>query len=240
MEPSEAHTLTGAYAADALDDLDRAAFERHLATCADCAEEVRSLRETVARLADGVAVPPPARLRERVLAEVAVTAQAGPRLPARNAATGRGGRRVPWLVAASVAAAVSLGAGSVAWWQHEEAEDARTLARQVAAVVADPGATRVTGTVAGGGSATLVVAGSRAVVLTAGLPGLPEDRVYQLWIVRSAAVSSAGLGPGAGEASGSWARLVDGIRPGDAVAVSIEPEGGSRQPTTTPVVALQG
>ena len=33
-EMSEIHALSGAYAVDALDDIERAQFERHLATCA--------------------------------------------------------------------------------------------------------------------------------------------------------------------------------------------------------------
>ena len=37
---SDIHALSGAYAVDALDDLERAAFERHLADCADCRAEV--------------------------------------------------------------------------------------------------------------------------------------------------------------------------------------------------------
>ena len=33
---SDIHALVGAYAVDALDDVERAAFERHLAECAAC------------------------------------------------------------------------------------------------------------------------------------------------------------------------------------------------------------
>jgi anti-sigma-K factor RskA len=32
---------------------------------------------------------------------------------------------------------------------------------------------------------------------------------------------------------------VSGVRPGDTVAVSVEPAAGSQQPTTTPVAAVQ-
>ena len=43
---TDVHALSGAYAVDALDDIERAAFERHLAACAECRAEVASLRET--------------------------------------------------------------------------------------------------------------------------------------------------------------------------------------------------
>ena len=52
---AEAHTLIGPYALDALDDGERADFERHLAECATCRDEVAGLRRTVVRLADAVA-----------------------------------------------------------------------------------------------------------------------------------------------------------------------------------------
>ncbi len=42
---SDLHGLSGAYAVDALDDLERARFERHLAECEDCRAEVASLVE---------------------------------------------------------------------------------------------------------------------------------------------------------------------------------------------------
>ena len=51
---SDLHKLTGAYAVDALDDLERARFEQHLAECDDCRAEVAELRETAALLADSV------------------------------------------------------------------------------------------------------------------------------------------------------------------------------------------
>ena len=45
------HSLVGAYAVDALDDAERARFEEHLATCAECRAEVASLRGAAASVA---------------------------------------------------------------------------------------------------------------------------------------------------------------------------------------------
>ena len=56
---SDIHALSGAYAIDALDDIERAQFERHLAKCAECRAEVESLREASAMLAETTAVEPP-------------------------------------------------------------------------------------------------------------------------------------------------------------------------------------
>ena len=68
---ADLHTLTGAYAAHALSDTERLAFERHLDACPACAQEVRELTETAARLGGAVAAPPPPDLWDRVRAEAA-------------------------------------------------------------------------------------------------------------------------------------------------------------------------
>ncbi|WP_435746138.1 anti-sigma factor [Nocardioides sp. SYSU DS0663] len=64
------HALSGAYAVDALDDAERAQFERHLAGCDICQEEVDSLREASALLAETTMVTPRPELRNRVLTEI--------------------------------------------------------------------------------------------------------------------------------------------------------------------------
>ena len=51
MSDQELHTLTGAYATDALDADERGAFEQHLESCGSCRLEVAELRATAARLA---------------------------------------------------------------------------------------------------------------------------------------------------------------------------------------------
>ena len=71
----EPHTLTGAYALDALTRADRARFERHLARCELCAREARALAEVTAALAAAMAAEPPAELLQRVLAAAARTRQ---------------------------------------------------------------------------------------------------------------------------------------------------------------------
>ena len=54
---SDIHTLSGAYALDALLDLERAEFERHLSACDACRAEVASLREAASHLAEASATP---------------------------------------------------------------------------------------------------------------------------------------------------------------------------------------
>jgi len=95
------HILAGAYALDALDGVGRAQFERHLARCQQCTQEISGLREATARLAAAAAAEPPAGPAERALAAAAQTRQLPPHArhlpalagPARKAGPGQPSRR---------------------------------------------------------------------------------------------------------------------------------------------------
>lgn len=237
----ELHLLTGAYALDALDDVERADFERHLRTCDSCPGEVIELREAAGALADRVAAPAPERLRERVLAEVGRTRQVSPheRRPRRRPSL----RRLLSIAASAVVIAGSAGLGGIAWQGHRSADQYEDQALQSAqraarmtGVMTDPGRIEAVGTPSLGGTATVVAAGGDAVLATRALPAPPAGRMYQLWVVRGEVKRPAGrldLHAGTGQA------LLTGVANGDTVAVTIEPEGGSDQPTTGPVVAIR-
>jgi anti-sigma-K factor RskA len=64
---TEFHAEVGAYALDALDESERAAFERHLAGCASCQRELAEFTETAVRLGALADEAPPAELRASVL-----------------------------------------------------------------------------------------------------------------------------------------------------------------------------
>jgi anti-sigma-K factor RskA len=65
---AEIHTLTGAYALDALSEAEREGFEHHLAECESCTAEVAELQATSTRLGMAVAVTPPPAMKAQVLA----------------------------------------------------------------------------------------------------------------------------------------------------------------------------
>ncbi|MER7072956.1 anti-sigma factor [Terrabacter sp. NPDC000476] len=65
------HALSGAYAVDALDDVERARFERHLTGCSACRAEVESLVAAAVELSVLTEVAPPPSLRAKVLADIA-------------------------------------------------------------------------------------------------------------------------------------------------------------------------
>ncbi|GHG43199.1 anti-sigma factor [Streptomyces zaomyceticus] len=246
MNAVDPHTLTGAYALDALDSEEHEAVRRHLAECPSCAQEVLEFAETVARLGAAVAVPTPATLRSGVLERIATVRQEPP--PTTRAARIRNGRRgfhrwSHWALAACIAAAAGL--GGVAVRQHGLAEDARqetARARQandaVAEVLAAPDARVSTSRIDGGAVGTVVVSASldRAVFAASGMAPPPPGKVYQLWYDDGGAMRSAGL-MDVGATAG--ATLLEGPVDGaSGVGVTVEPAGGSPSPTSAPVALL--
>ena len=75
---SDLHHLAAAYALDALDVDERAAFEAHYSTCEICRTDVVDHRETAAGLAAGVAARPSDEVKRRVMAEISATRQLSP------------------------------------------------------------------------------------------------------------------------------------------------------------------
>src|SRR5271154_7099073 len=104
MDPDELHELTAAYALDARDADELETYERHLAGCESCRDELARIAPATAALA--YAVPPkapPAELRERILS--AARAERANVVPLRP----RGSRAV--VAVAAVAACVAVGLG---------------------------------------------------------------------------------------------------------------------------------
>ncbi|MFE9251742.1 anti-sigma factor domain-containing protein [Streptomyces sp. NPDC007088] len=247
MTAVDSHVLTGAYALHALGDEERAEFERHLAHCASCAEEVREFTETAARLGLAVSVPPPPALREAVLARIADVRQEAPHTARVGRPRGtrqvRGRRLGRWALAACLAAAAALGGTAV--WQHQRADEARLEAREardlnarLTAVLSAPDAKARTAGIKGGGRATVVVSrkADGAVFAAAGLPKPPPGKTYQLWFDVGGTMRPAGL-LGAGHGSGTV--LMDGSVAGaSGMGVTVEPAGGSKAPTSDPVALM--
>ncbi|MFC9342265.1 anti-sigma factor domain-containing protein [Streptomyces sp. NPDC057020] len=245
MNTADPHTMTGAYALDALDPEEQEAVRRHLAECPSCAQEVLEFSETVVRLGLAVAVTPTATLRTGVMERIATVRQEPPATRAVRAPRGRRGLRrwSHWALAACLAGAVGL--GGVAAWQHGLAEDARqetSRARQandaVAEVLAAPDARVSTSRLEGGAVGTVVVSASldRAVFAASGMAPPPAGKVYQLWYDDEGTMRSAGLmDPGAT----AEATLLDGpVDRASGVGVTVEPAGGSPSPTSAPVAVL--
>lgn len=236
MSP-DVHVLTGAYALNAVNELERGEFERHLAVCEACAQELRELREVAARLGQAAALAPPPDLKTRVLATVGQVRQLPPAItPART-------RKPParWALrlttaAAAVLLAISATLGVLLVQERQSAEQSR----KIAAILQAPDARVVTGEVDNGGSATVVMSRSqnRAVVLVAGMGRLRPGQEYQAWMVvqnesnrdEIIRTKSAGL-------MASNRLDIDALGAANAFSITIEPEGGSAKPNMDKRVA---
>jgi anti-sigma-K factor RskA len=242
---TDIHALSGAYALDAVDDIERAAFERHLRECPSCAQEVREFAATAARIADEAATPPPPGLRDSVLSAVSRTPQARPRRPDRADSTRDAKRWQRFAAAAVVVGVVAAGAGFGTWTiADQRVQDARAAAtaerariRDIEAVLAAPDAHLLGDPVAGGGQVNVVVAPSqdRAVAILSDLPELDRQRVYQLWLIHDGSPGSLGpMRPGQTETT----VLIRNVRSADQFAITVEKAGGVDTPTTQPLKAL--
>ena len=91
-----------------------------------------------------------------------------------------------------------------------------------------------------GGVATLHWSPSvgEAVVVARGLPEIAADRTFELWYIRGETPIPAGVFDAAG--TSATAQLTGTMQPGDTIAVTVEPSGGSPdgKPSTAPVFAI--
>ncbi|WP_125100105.1 anti-sigma factor [Leucobacter chromiireducens] len=147
-------------------------------------------------------------------------------------------RSAKWFaLAASIAVLLTVSL-AMPWTTILAPQDPVALALQRIEQAAD--ADTATAPLPGGGEGTLhwSDAEAEAVLVTDGLASAPEGRDYELWIVRGDAPTSLGVvRAGTGGASMT---IATGFEPGDALAVTVEAEGGSPSgaPTTDPILVL--
>ncbi|MEV0692071.1 anti-sigma factor [Streptomyces sp. NPDC050388] len=262
LRREDLHSLAAPYALDALEPAERVRFEKHLSSCRRCAAEARVLAEDAVRLARSAAVPAPPALRDRVLAAVRTTPQDpapeavpgsreqtrahAPRLPlhvwgAESPPPARERRGMPLFVPfATATAAAALVVASLFAVQADRTQDElnaeRDRAREIAHVLAAPDARASSGRGAGGGTIGVIASASAgsAVVTLGGYGNPPNGRVRQLWLMRPGAEPrSLGLFEADTPLVAS-----DLDASATSLAVTVEPGGGSPQPTSQPVVQL--
>jgi anti-sigma-K factor RskA len=259
------HALTGAYALDALDSsAERERFNRHLGRCQSCVSELRGFREVATAMAFASTTEPPPEMRDRVLAAVARTRQLPPevRTHARPRRTRSAAPWIPWLsgavATAAIAVAVFFGFSQAHTQDQLSAARAQNhaLAEQqtrveaeltqaqehdqaLAQILGAPHVRLLSHSTTKGGVAVVVLdaAARKLVVATSGLPALPAGQVYQLWLIGPVKTVSAGLLPTA-QAGVTTPVVAAGIVDGDTLGLTVEPAGGSKQPTTTPILDL--
>jgi anti-sigma-K factor RskA len=251
--------LAAAYVLGALDAAERRAFDAHVAVCAICREEVRSLQHVADALAYSVpAVTPGADLRARILGPIVGDA-AGAGADRGSATRPRVSSRLPAWLPLAAAIVIAVGLGAQAWRlqgrlsgletrlvdaeRRAAAAESDTLraqrvaddARLTLAVFAAPDLARIdlAGlTPAPKATGRALWSRNRGMVFTtANLPPLAAGRVYQVWVVTAQAPVSAGLisTDSSGTATAFFQTPPDIPAP-VAVAVTVSPAGGLPAP----------
>jgi anti-sigma-K factor RskA len=162
----------------------------------------------------------------------------------RPAGGGNRGRRLSrWALAVCLAGVAAFGGTAV--WQYDRAQDAHEQARQaerrtdaITAVLAAPDARTRTAELSDGARGTVVVSRSRdeAVFISSGLASPPSGKVYQLWFADGGTMRSAGL-MDPDRTTGAF--LLEGaVDRASGMGITVEPAGGSAEPTSTPVALM--
>lgn len=234
--------LAGAYALDALDDDERAVFEEHLRDCPECAEEVRGLHNAAAELSQLTQAVPPPQLRAAVLGAVAQSRPLPPLVDGARVLPLRRNRTAAlWQGLAAACALIAIVVSAWGYSEHRQAQKASTARVSVVESLLSAPDVRATTTAMKQGQGTLIYSRRehRLVLIGRGMPVLPADETYQLWMMTpTGAPISGGLfrpdpnGNVELPASGD----LDGV---DRMGVSVEPAGGSAQPTPTTVQVLK-
>jgi anti-sigma-K factor RskA len=228
-----------AYALGTLEEEDLQILEAHLAKCEACREELQAYQAVAQRLA--LAVPlrePPPGLRAAILAQAAHSKNPqGVPMPATRKQPGGLERFRLWFTHPAVGIAllvviVALLISNLWVWQR--------LNRLEAEYSTPPRLVQLTGTqfAPEAGGVFVLRPGARDGTLIAdGLPVLPQDRQYQLWLIKDGQRTSGGtfsIG-----ASGYAALQVNSPEPlsnYQNFGITVEPYGGSSGPTGNKVL----
>jgi anti-sigma factor RsiW len=221
-----------AYSLGSLDPVEAAELEHHLEGCQRCRLELRWLEPAARTLPESVErVDPPRAVRDRVMAEVRADAR-------RSSAASLGRRRSlsAWLdghgfgshrlrpIVAMAAAALLV----VAFAGYEIGSDGGS---------STTAGTTITSRQPSGVDVKMTREGDVGTLRLANVRQIPDDRVLEAWVRRDGQVEPvpALFVP---NADGHARTTINDMRGVDTVMVTTEPKGGSKSPTSAPIVTL--
>ena len=223
--------LATPYALHAVPEPELADIERRVAAAPpDVAQafddEVRAVRETMAVVSAATAVEPPDQLRDRLLAEVGTA----PVVELRP-------KTKPWRTTIlAAAAALVIGLGALGVGMALRPAPSPSTAEQVFAA---PDVRTVSGQIPTGGTATVVFSREKnaGVLVMNNVAPPAAGTVYQMWLIGDKGPESAGTMDAKAVAPSTTAVLPD-LGGSQTLAFTVEPPGGSAQPTSPPFAKL--
>jgi anti-sigma-K factor RskA len=215
------------YALGIAEDPERAEIARHLMRkCPDCIRGMASAMATVTARSGAVQLTePPARLRRRVMAAVESE-------PRRSWA----GIVIPW----AITAAMSIALVAIGLSGRRQLGDTPKL-QQALSILNDPATRDAIFGSAGKASQgrVFVNPGKGVVFIGANLPRLDARQTFELWVIPAKGKPIPdGLFRSQPDANAVfvWPGPVEDAA---AVEVTVEPQGGSAQPTTKPLISVK-
>lgn len=247
MRCDEAGELIAAFALDALPAEEAEQMRAHIETCERHASELANLRAAAAALAlTAETTDAPAALRNSIIAAAARSPQDDPALPPSNqqprpiraddgqsaGTVRRAVSRLSWApLAAAAAVIVALAIWNVTLLRSDDGGGEGALAVS--------GPVRLTSIEAADGGSGFVAyfpESGQALFVAGGLQPLDtREATYQLWAIVDGQATSLGLLDATSDGSVAAAVRLDDPA-GSTLAVTVEPPGGSEQPTSAPIL----
>jgi anti-sigma-K factor RskA len=228
IEPQLCGDSAAPYVLGALTEEEHVAFLEHLDSCTVCREEVSALQvvaSALPALAPQLSAPP--ELKQNLMASVREDLRAGEQRSGVESQTAVRSARRP----------------ALAWlrWRPLLASGALAAVAVLAVIVLSSGGragTRVISAEATprGASASLRVSGDHAQLDISGMPQTAPQRVYEVWVKRSGAPQPTDAlfrVTASGDATVGVPGSVNGVK---VIMVTSEPLGGSKVPTSSPVI----
>jgi anti-sigma-K factor RskA len=217
------------YALGIAEEPERTEIAEHLGReCPNCVPGVKSALATVTAMSGAVKVTePPKNLRRRVMA--AIGSESTEAAPKRSWSS----VYLPW----AITAALSVAMLAVGIYGRGQIGDTEKL-RRALSILNDPAAKDVSfGESQKPSKGRVIVSpGEGVVFIGANLPRLESGKTFEMWLIPAKGNPvPAGVFDSQADATAVY------VRPGavsntTAIAVTVEPEGGSAQPTTTPFI----
>ena len=220
--------LLPAYAVGALESEEASRVEAHLSSCLICRNERNAFQGAADQLS--FAAPdavPSSDLKDRLMQRVQAS-RPQPRAPIQAPSRSWLERLLPaWSLASFLLVLVLAGSNLFLWqrFNHLEVATSPGGMRAVPLIASDP-------TSSATGYVLISADGDSGALVVDGLPPLGENQQYQLWLIRDGQrTSGAVFSTDERSYGGTRIRAPRSLTDYSSVGITIEPTGGSSQPT---------
>jgi anti-sigma-K factor RskA len=238
MDHERFEELKDAYVLGALPEEERREFEEYLAAHSERQAEIEELNAVASLLALSPEEQQPSpELRRSIMSLVEPEAEPPPTSP-RSWLAGIGEYLSVRNLALGAAALLVIGLFS---WNMLLQSEVRDLQGRVQNLQAPQESRMVAlegpGAAHGAHVEVMILGDERAVLMAEDMPPVPREKTFQIWIIEDDVPKPSGLFE---TKKDPVATVIDQPLSGaDAVAVSVEPEGGSTEPTTDPMLTAK-